>query len=87
MYFIDVSCLNVTSKHSQLICSTYTINLHSVATTKTEIKYLCCGSGGCGPRAVGGCGSALGIATTISLDWFVLKRARNVVQEIGTQQT
>lgn len=28
-----------------------------------------------------------GIAATISLDWFVLHRVRNVVQEIGTQQT
>lgn len=39
--------------------------------------------------AVGGavCGRALGIAATISLDWFVLHRVRNVVQEIGTQQT
>lgn len=39
--------------------------------------------------AVGGavCVRALGIAVTISLDWFVLHRVRNVVQEIGTQQT
>jgi len=35
----------------------------------------------------GAVGSALGIAATISLDWFVLNRARNVVLEIGTQQT
>lgn len=39
--------------------------------------------------AVGGavCVRALGIAATISLDWFVVHRVRNVVQEIGTQQT